>query len=103
MQKIAINVGRGECGLCYAGVCEYAALTGKSVASLTGKSVASVSVRIPRDDPALVAVIEKLGEKAGIPGTRLKVVEIPPDVKWRIVASPNGGLEWVEEIPRTWS
>jgi len=95
MQKIAINVGRGECGLCYAGVCEYAALT--------GKSVASVSVRIPRDDHALVAVIEKLGEKAGIPGTRLKVVEIPPDVKWRIVASPNGGLEWVEEVPRTWS
>ena len=55
---------------------------------------------IPRNDPALVEVVEKLGEAAYGFAANLKTVEIPEDVDWCI--EENDGLEWVSEKHRTW-
>jgi len=56
---------------------------------------------IPRNDPALVEVVEKLGEAAYGFAANLKIVEIPEDVDWCI--EENDGREWVSEKHRTWS
>jgi len=53
-----------------------------------------------RSDPALVAVVELLGEKANGWASDLKVVEIPDDVEWFI--GEYDGMEWVAEQHRTW-
>ena len=55
---------------------------------------------IPRNDPTLVEVVEKLGEAAYGFAANLKTVEIPEDVDWCI--EENDGLEWVAEKHRTW-
>ena len=56
-----------------------------------------------RNDPYLVQVVETLGEKAGH-GKRckLKVVEIPDDVKWYIDNREQGGGEFIAEEHRIW-
>ena len=56
---------------------------------------------IPRNDPTLVEVVEKLGEAAYGFAANLKTVEIPEDVDWCI--EENDGREWVSEKHRTWS
>ena len=55
---------------------------------------------IPRNDPALIEVVEKLGEAANGFAANLKTVEIPEDVDWCI--EENDGREWVSEKHRTW-
>lgn len=55
---------------------------------------------IQRNDKNLVAVVEQLGEKANSKFSKLKVVEIPDDVKWTI--EEYDGIEWVTEEHRTW-
>lgn len=55
---------------------------------------------ISRDDPVLVELVEKLGDKAGHQYANLKVVDIPDDVDWYI--EEYDGLEWVAEKHRTW-
>jgi hypothetical protein len=55
---------------------------------------------IPRNDPALIEVVEKLGEAANGFAASLKTVEIPEDVDWCI--EENDGREWVSEKHRTW-
>ena len=55
---------------------------------------------IPRNDPALIEVVEKLGEAANGFAANLKIVEIPEDVDWCI--EENDGREWVSEKHRTW-
>jgi len=56
---------------------------------------------IPRNDPALVEVVEVLGEAANGFAASLKIVEIPEDVEWCV--EENDGREWVSEKHRTWS
>jgi len=56
---------------------------------------------IERNDPILIEVIEKLGEKADGQHAKLKIVEIPDDVEWQI--GEYDGIEWVEEQHRRWS
>lgn len=56
---------------------------------------------IARDDPDLVAVVEKLGSAANGAHADLKVVEIPADVGWEI--EEYDGIEWVSERHRRWS
>jgi len=53
-----------------------------------------------RDDPLLIAVIEELGQEADGPHARLKIVEIPGGVEWKI--EEYDGAEWVAEKHRTW-
>ena len=56
---------------------------------------------IPRDDPALVQVVEEMGKAADGAFARLEVVEIPDDVAWHI--EEYDGNEHVAEDHRTWS
>lgn len=56
---------------------------------------------IPRDDADLVAVVEQWGATANGDYARLKVVEIPADVKWQI--EEYDGMEYIVEVHRTWS
>lgn len=55
---------------------------------------------IPRDDPALVQVVEELGERANGRCAQLAVAEIPDDVKWEI--DEYDGNERIAESHRTW-
>lgn len=55
---------------------------------------------LKRNDPCLIEVIERLGDKASLCGS-VKVIEIPDDVKdWHI--EDYDGVEWVAE-GRTWT
>ena len=56
---------------------------------------------IRRDDPNLVACVEKLGVAANGNHASLRIVEIPDDVDWGI--HNYDGSEHVEEKHRTWS
>lgn len=53
-----------------------------------------------RNDPALIRVIEEMGELASGRFAKLAVVEIPDDVKFTI--EEYDGVEWVAEEHRTW-
>lgn len=55
---------------------------------------------IPRDDPALVHVVEELGEKANGNYASLQIVEVPDDVSWEI--DDYDGNERIAESHRTW-
>jgi hypothetical protein len=55
---------------------------------------------IERTDPALVKVVEQLGDRASDIYSQLSVVEIPDDVKWMI--QDYDGIEWIAEEHRTW-
>lgn len=56
---------------------------------------------IPRDDPALVQVVQELGKAANGHHAALKVVTIPDGVQWEI--DEYDGLEAVHEKHRSWS
>ena len=53
-----------------------------------------------RTNLQLITVIEKLGSKASGLKSKLKVVEIPDDIKWRLVGC--GKPEYIEEEHRIW-
>lgn len=55
---------------------------------------------ISRHDPILVECVETLKEKANDTASRLKVVEIPDDVKYQI--EEYSGWEHIAEVHRTW-
>lgn len=55
---------------------------------------------LERNDPALVEVVEELGDKANGRCAKLSIVEIPNDVEWEI--SEYDGYEHVAEKHRTW-
>jgi hypothetical protein len=59
------------------------------------------SIEIDRDDPILVDVVRQLGSKADGNYAKLKIVEVPAGVNWEI--AEYDGLEWVEEVHRTWN
>lgn len=54
-----------------------------------------------RNDPALIQVVEELGEDANGRYSSLKIIEIPDDVDWYI--GEYDGREHVAERHRTWS
>jgi hypothetical protein len=56
---------------------------------------------IPRNDQHLVRVVEELQEKACARYSKLKIVEVPDDIRWHI--SEYDGWEHVAEDHRTWS
>lgn len=53
-----------------------------------------------RANKNLIEVIEELGDDADGDFAKLKIVEVPDDVKWHI--SEYDGIEWVAEDHRTW-
>ena len=55
---------------------------------------------IERNDPILVEVVEQLGDLANSRYAKLKIVEVPDDVKWYI--HDYDGIESVYEKHRIW-
>ena len=55
---------------------------------------------IPRDDPALVQVVEELGADANARFAELTIIEIPDGVVWQI--EEYDGFEHIAEKHRTW-
>jgi hypothetical protein len=55
---------------------------------------------IPRDDPALVQVVEELGAAAADGYSELRIADVPDGVQWFI--EEYDGKEWVAEKHRTW-
>ena len=112
--KIVINSDYGGFSLSDEAILEYARLKGLnlvkdentnwSISIFYKDSIAEENYFedrvIPRNDPALVEVVEKLGEAANGFAANLKTVEIPEDVDWCI--EENDGREWVAEKHRTW-
>lgn len=92
MAKVVINSRYGGFGLSGEACHLYEELSGRSD---------FYDRDIPRNDPILVQVVQKLGEKANDGISCLRVVEIPDDVEWYI--SDYDGIESVEEVHRTWS
>ena len=59
--------------------------------------------KFDRSDSDLVQVVETLGEKSGHgKNCKLKVVEIPDDIKWYIDDRDQFGGEFIAEEHRTW-
>ncbi len=57
--------------------------------------------QIARDDLKLIQVVEELGAQGNGHCAELKIVEIPPEVKWEI--AKRDGIELVREVHRQWS
>jgi len=55
---------------------------------------------IDREDPRLIKVVKKLGEKANGPLANLKIVKIPADIKYEI--EECNGVEWLVDEHRFW-
>ena len=55
---------------------------------------------VKRDDPRFVSAFEEYGEELTGGMSRLKILEIPADMKWELVE--RDGVESIEEIHRTW-
>jgi hypothetical protein len=92
--KIVINTKHGGFSLSDAGIARYLEL-----ADLKANSD-FYDRNIPRDDAALVQVVEEMGVMANGAFAKLKIVKIPDDVEWQI--DEYDGLEWVAEKHRTW-
>ena len=94
--KVVINNCYGGFSLSDAGIARYLELKG------IGWPNADFYDRdIPRDDAALIRVVEELGDAANGACADLKIVEVPDDVDWYI--EEYDGNEWVAERHRTWS
>jgi hypothetical protein len=116
VQHIVINRCHGGFGLSHKGELEYLKRAGiaytlqdrvsrddtqrfgSAIVLANGDSF--YSRNIERDDPALVATVQALGEEANGDFANLRVVKIPGDVEWEI--DEYDGLEWVAEQHRTW-
>jgi len=55
---------------------------------------------IERNDPALVQTVEEMGDDVNGDSSKLRIVEIPDDVKWEI--EDYDGQESVHEQHRSW-
>jgi len=108
MPKVVINACFGGFGLSREAIDEYAKEKGLSVGKWN-ETWGFYEVHegsefhdrdIPRDDPILVSIVERLGEKAGGRCAELKIVEIPDGVDWQV--EEYDGSEWVSEKHRTW-
>jgi hypothetical protein len=82
MNKIVINVYTGGLGLSEEAIKRYELLSSKKFDD-----------DIPRHDPALVQVVEELGEHANDKYSRLVVVEIPGNQYSVSALTKNGGAE----------
>lgn len=55
---------------------------------------------LDRTNPVLIEIIQELGDAANGECSKIKIVEVPADVKWEI--QEYDGMEWVAEKHRTW-
>ena len=101
-RKVVINTCFGGFDLSEEAIALYRMLRelSDSVRSLAATERPTYADEIARDDYDLVYVVETLGEKANTPHSKLKVVEIPADVKWQI--EEYDGSEHIAEQHRIW-
>lgn len=92
MKKIVINSCYGGFSLSDDAI--------KSYHDQTGVTLSMFGSDVPRDNAALVAIVEQMGRKACGGYAQLKVVEIPVDVEWEI--GEHDGNEWIAEKHRVW-
>jgi len=115
VQRIVINTVHGGFCLSQEGILLYLELAGipyilapqpdRDTQQRLGDKIVVEEVEfnsrdIPRNDPVLVSVINRLGSKANGDYAILKVVEVPPNVDWFV--DEYDGKEWVAEKHRTW-
>lgn len=92
--KIVINSCYGGFSLSDVGIARYLELADlKATSDFYDRN-------IPRNDVALVQVVEEMGAMANGAFAKLKIVDIPDDVKWQI--EEYDGNEWIAESHRTW-
>ena len=91
MQKIDINTNYGGFSLSREFIEEYNKKAARPV---------EYHWEIPRDEPALVEIVEREVANGNSEIEALRVIEIPDDVKWQI--REYDGSEWVAEVHRTW-
>lgn len=100
--KIVINTCFGGFSISDAAVAEYFRLTGKEITNYGHNFNEEDDFwTVERNDPALVEIVEQMGERADGDAARLKVVEIPEGIDWYI--SDYDGVEHIAEPHRTWS
>jgi hypothetical protein len=93
--KVVINNCYGGFSLSDAGIARYLELADLVMTSKF------YDRDIPRDDAALIQVVEELEDAADGACADLKIVEVPDGVEWQI--EEYDGNEWVAEKHRTWS
>jgi len=93
--KVVINRCYGGFNLSQKGLDRYNELANELASART-----EYAIDIARNDTALVQVVEELGSGSWAPKARLKIVEIPDDIKWEIVS--YDGIEHAAEIHRSW-
>lgn len=91
--KVVINTCYGGFGLSDMAMEEYCSRKG-----LNKDEIGSWD--IPRDDPILIEIVERMGRDADGDFSQLKVLDIPDGVDWYI--DDYDGAEWVAERHRTW-
>ena len=85
MTKIVYNACFGGYGLSEAAVMRYAEIKGINISLSEAIAAWSFSVYdIERTDPALVQVVEELGEAANGRSAALRIVEVPAGTLYRI-------------------
>lgn len=73
----------------------------KKIKSIKTKSeINAYSFDNDRSHPILIEAVQELGHQANGIYTTLKIVEIPNDVSWKIMADSSG--EYVAEAHRIW-
>ena len=103
MTKVVVNRSYGGFGLSQWAVFRYCELKDIDPGEYDYEFCGYTNVieqDIPRDDPALIQVVEEMGEAANCDYSNLGIVEIPDDVNWHI--SEYDGYEHVSEDHRTW-
>lgn len=93
--KVVINNCHGGFGLSNAGIARYLEIKGLKM------SDDFYDRDIPRNDTALVQVVEELQKLAYGKYADLRILDIPDGVDWEI--DEYDGNEWVAEVHRTWS
>jgi hypothetical protein len=93
MKKLVINTDYGGFSLSDKAIMLYGRLSGASEVLYAGRD-------LRRDDPHLITVVETLGEAANGGVARLEIIEVPSDVRCRIVEPDDAGKECVEREDR---
>lgn len=98
--KVVKNVSYGAFNLSNAALNRLSDLTGETPVQCKERFVWSVPTKELRSNPALIQVVEELGDAANTRHSCLKVVEIPDDVD--VVFIEYDGMENIVEKGRVW-
>jgi hypothetical protein len=110
--KVVINTDWGGFGLSDEAIRRYAELKGINLVEETGEYGITFYIdqindesyfdahNFDRTDPALIQVVEEMGDASFGWAAKLKIVEIPDDADWYV--ADYDGIEHIAERHRTW-